>query len=565
MNKPGLTMSHHSLSIVGILFVHLVFLSQSTEPLSWPPFLSSGGSKVDSSVTALPEPEDTSDHDIGAELSMDLIESFDSAEGRKLVEDAQRQIALPNSCSKNAYIKLLATCKEIQASEKQLYRLAWDLSNCYQKDTGRPPFRDCDQESPIKDCTKRLSEYEHGIYTQFVHQSNIICQQLQFEEVKRKTERLVNKLITSSKFAESKLQNIERSAEFSENKLESIERSAEFAGNKLESIEGHMTSIDVQTQEIVQTSKNAEEHVKVVLDQSLKIADTQRGLQDGQTKMNERLDEGLTSLNESMTTLHESTNNLKNKAVEIEKEIVQVGEAVFTRMDGLQNKADDIKNKLDKQEQVVTSQIIALEELIQRIEQLKKDHEYLAEKSKTILAAQLSTLHNAYVLDARLVKSFFLYFMIIITLHMLTSTRQTYSIRSRLYIELGVTLLIELAVLRYGNDIEQQPWIIDNIRLLFITLASCQLIYAIYTYRDYESLNHQMLRSLDDKVNNMLRNKQSLYHDDDDDVDWSSWIDSDITEDELDDHEYVHPKGIPETSIITTSSRNYNLRSRHQY
>lgn len=69
-------MSRHSLCIVGILFVHLVFLSQSTEPLSWPPFLSSGGSKVDSSVTALPEPEDTSDHDIGAELSMDLIESF---------------------------------------------------------------------------------------------------------------------------------------------------------------------------------------------------------------------------------------------------------------------------------------------------------------------------------------------------------------------------------------------------------------------------------------------------------------------------------------------------------
>ncbi|GJZ30026.1 protein gamete expressed 1 [Tanacetum coccineum] len=151
--------------------------------------------------------------------------------------------------------------------------------------------------------------------------------------------------------------------------------------------------------------------------------------------------------------------------------------------------------------------------------------------------------------------------MTIIILHMLTSTRQTYSIRSRLYLELGVKLLIKIVVLIYGNDVEQQQWIIDNIRLLFIILASCQLMNAIYKYRDYDSLNHQMLQTLVDKVNK-LRNK----NDDDgynDDVDWSSWIDSDITEDELDDLEYVPPKGVPETSFITTSSRNYNLRSRH--
>ncbi|GKC65253.1 gamete expressed 1-like protein, partial [Tanacetum coccineum] len=89
---------------------------------------------------------------------------------------------------------------------------------------------------------------------------------------------------------------------------------------------------------------------------------------------------------------------------------------------------------------------------------------------------------------------------------------------------LGVTSLIKIVVLRYGNDVEQQQWIVDNIRLLFIILASCQLMNAIYKYRDYYSLNHQMLQTLVDKVNK-LRNK----NDDDgynDDVDWSSWIDS---------------------------------------
>nr|GEZ44301.1 hypothetical protein [Tanacetum cinerariifolium] len=126
---------------------------------------------------------------------------------------------------------------------------------------------------------------------------------------------------------------------------------------------------------------------------------------------------------------------------------------------------------------------------------------------KHVLAIEkLSTLHNAYMLEARLVISIFLYFMTIIILHMLTSTRQTYSIRSRLYLEVGVTLLIKIVV-----------------------------------YRDYDSLNHQMLQTLVDKVNK-LRNKNDNdgYNDD---VDWSSWIDSDITEYELDDLEYVPPKG----------------------
>ncbi|GKD55375.1 gamete expressed 1-like protein [Tanacetum coccineum] len=164
------------------------------------------------------------------------------------------------------------------------------------------------------------------------------------------------------------------------------------------------------------------------------------------------------------------------------------------------------------QQQLISLGYSQQQELIQGIEQLKKDHDHLAEKSKTILAGS----------------------------------------------ELGVTLLIKIVVLRYGNDVEQQQWIIDNIRLLFIILASCQLMNAIYTYRDYDSLNHQMLQTLVDKVNK-LRNK----NDDDgynDDVDWSSWIDSDITEDELDDLEYVPPKGVPETSFITTSfmKKNYN-------
>ena len=77
-------------------------------------------------------------------------------------------------------------------------------------------------------------------------------------------------------------------------------------------------------------------------------------------------------------------------------------------------------------------------------------------------------------------------------------------------------------------------------------ITYCSVSFYLCGY--YESLNHQMLRSLVDEVN-MLRNKQPLYHDDDDDydddVEWSSWVDNDITQDELDDLEYVHLKGVP--------------------
>ncbi|KAJ0483601.1 hypothetical protein HanIR_Chr13g0666551 [Helianthus annuus] len=139
------------------------------------------------------------------------------------------------------------------------------------------------------------------------------------------------------------------------------------------------------------------------------------------------------------------------------------------------------------------------QELIQRQEQLKQAHDLLVENSKTILAAQetfeskqasmflaidkLFTLHNAIFLESRVVKAFVVYSMLIFVLYMFTSTKQTYSMRPRLYIWLCVTFLIEFMVLRYGINVERQSWIINIVRLTFGILASCQLLYAIYTYR----------------------------------------------------------------------------------
>nr|GEY42917.1 protein gamete expressed 1-like isoform X2 [Tanacetum cinerariifolium] len=166
---------------------------------------------------------------------------------------------------------------------------------------------------------------------------------------RRRTETLVNEDKSFGELFVNKLYNVDKKAEQLLDSSNHIDRS--------------VSSINIQTQELAQTSKNVQERVNDVLDQSLKTSDSQMELQNSQTKMNGRLDVGMTTLDESTNNLGKEMINLKNKAVKIEKEIVQAAEAVLKRMDGLQNKADDIKNKLDKQKQLVRSQTIALEVL----------------------------------------------------------------------------------------------------------------------------------------------------------------------------------------------------------
>ncbi|GKE65634.1 hypothetical protein Tco_1519795, partial [Tanacetum coccineum] len=156
---------------------------------------------------------------------------------------------------------------------------------------------------------------------------------------RRRTETLVNEHKSSGEWAVNKLNNIDKKAEQLLDSSNHIDR--------------FVSSTNIQTQELAQTSKNVQERVNDVLDQSLKTLDSQMELQNSQTTMNERLDEGMTTLDEYTNNLGKEMINLKNKVVEIEKEIIQAAEAVLTRMDELQNKADDIKNKLDKQKQLV--------------------------------------------------------------------------------------------------------------------------------------------------------------------------------------------------------------------
>ncbi|CAK9318017.1 unnamed protein product [Citrullus colocynthis] len=355
-------------------------------------------------------------------------------------------------------------------------------------------------------------------------------------------------------------------------------------------------------------------HSEEVYEQSRRIEASRLELQEAQLKLRRSLEEGMEMLQNSYKNLDQEMDGLRDEAIEIKNEITKLGDAVFLKMTYLQSTADDIGNmawlSLNKQQELLDAQSIAFsglhslsqvqsealeesrsklqqlaeyghrqqEELLQRQKQLQQFHDRLMENSQSILAAQQSfeskqanifialdklfTLHNAMLLESRFIKVFFIYFTSIFIIYMFSSTKQTYAVRPWLYIELCATFMTDVTILRLEVlDIEQQTWIVNVVRTVFLLLAFLQLLHAICTYRDYDVLNHHMLLMLMEKINGM-QTSNKLTWDSDSDMNWASWINSKLSED-IEDSDYVLPEEIGENSITTTSTaRKYNLRHR---
>lgn len=114
--------------------------------------------------------------DMAAEFSM---EPLNNLKGMKLVEDARKMVVSSNSCWQNAYRNLFAGCSEILAGEEMRSRFAWHLSDCFQRDSGRPDLPYCDVKSSMMSCRKKLDENVHKLYLEFFLETNSICHQLQ--------------------------------------------------------------------------------------------------------------------------------------------------------------------------------------------------------------------------------------------------------------------------------------------------------------------------------------------------------------------------------------------------
>lgn len=170
------------------------------------------------------------------------------------------------------------------------------------------------------------------------------------------------------------MNDLKKSAEYAEEKLHSIEESGKTALQNSNHIDVKLTSIHHQTQRVEETSRNLQENVKTlntfteqVYERSKGITTSQEEMIQGQTKMRERLNEGMEMLHDSSNILSSEILILKNETREIEKQIGEVGEKMFSRMTTLQNRADDIENltgtSLDNQKQLLQTQTAALEGL----------------------------------------------------------------------------------------------------------------------------------------------------------------------------------------------------------
>ncbi|XP_050226680.1 protein GAMETE EXPRESSED 1 [Mercurialis annua] len=546
-----------------------------------------------------------------AEFSIDGLKD---EKGMKLIENAKNKLQGSNSCWQNAYQQLFAGCSQILAVEEKRSRLAWHLSDCFQKDSGRPSFPNCDTKSSMLNCLKKLNDNEHKVYLEFALETNSICYQLQAHSFKQKMESLVNDLKDSAELTTDQLQVIHE-------KTESLSKSSDEIHETLISVDVHVHNVAQATKDVKQNVDILSTHTESVYKQSKEIADSQSELRNEQVRMNDKLKEGMETIQDSYNNLGQQVDNLRNEAVEIEKQIGVVGETMSLKMQSLQISADEIEVKaeksLDKQQLLIDGQSTALkglqlitefqsealeesrstlqsfaeygrkqqEELLQRQQQIQQVHDHLIENSKSILAAQeafeskqesifialdkLFALHNAMLLESRILKSFFIYFMSIFVVYMLTSTKQTYSIRARLYIGLIVSFLIEVVVFRSTADnIEKPTWAINSVRLFYAASAFSQFVYAICTYKDLEVLNHHAILEVNEKVNAVLRiYKQSLW--DDDEINWSSFVETELPDevDRLEDPDFIMPEEVAENSISSLTSltrRRYDLRSRNR-
>jgi len=76
-----------------------------------------------------------------------------------------------------------------------------------------------------------------------------------------------------------------------------------------------------------------------------------------------------------------------------------------------------------------------------------------------------------------------------------------------------------------------------------------------------------MLLTLVNKINNIQKLNESTWDSETTDyVDWSRLLDTDLPDDVncLDDPDFVVPEEVAENSITTSTTKNYNLRSRNR-
>lgn len=107
------------------------------------------------------------------------MEAWNDRKGVQVIENAKNKMRAPNTCWQNAYQNVFEGCAKTLADEEKRSRLAWHLSDCFQRHTGRPAFPYCDPKSTSTECLKKLDGGAHEVYLEYFLETNSICHQLQ--------------------------------------------------------------------------------------------------------------------------------------------------------------------------------------------------------------------------------------------------------------------------------------------------------------------------------------------------------------------------------------------------
>ncbi|XP_026434315.1 protein GAMETE EXPRESSED 1-like [Papaver somniferum] len=174
------------------------------------------------------------------------------------------------------------------------------------------------------------------------------------------------------------------------------------------------------------------------------------------------------------------------------------------------------------------------------------------------------TLINRILLDTGLIKACLFYPFVLFVLGVLTSFKRTHHTRGWLLLGLAVTFFVEISsrMYWYGLDLDKQVMMGKN---SFLVVAVLRLLYSAFTYRDKKVLDHQMIMSLieklgaiEERTKQMGLEMESTDDEDDDDIDFLTWIDEDLPEDNCMDPDFMLPERLAENSITTSSfSRKY--------
>lgn len=163
---------HQHLLLLPLVFLILCFFSPC-ESSSWGWFSSS-------SLKDTTFGDSSNYRNSVAEFS---TEGLGDRKGMKLVDNAKSKMVGSNSCWQKAYQNVFAGCSEILAVDEKRSRLAWYLSDCFQRDSGRSPFPHCDSKSSMPKCLKNLDDLAHKVYLEFYLETNSICYHLQLSPI----------------------------------------------------------------------------------------------------------------------------------------------------------------------------------------------------------------------------------------------------------------------------------------------------------------------------------------------------------------------------------------------